>query len=153
MMKGGDTIFTRNNAQVIEQQAVRNPMRDGQYFTNMTEILWSDGTITFGCLICGEQTESRPQLSIHVGKAHNPKPAKTTKTIKFKAVKAKGTRPYTKRNKEYWANGGNINQNRKTTTDSTLADKEIAFWKAQAHRAEAENRKLKAQLKALLDIK
>ena len=153
MMKGGDTIFTRNNAQLIEQQAVRNPMVDGQYFTNMTEILWSDGTITFGCLICGEQTESRPQLSIHVGKAHNPKPAKTTKTIKFKAVKAKGTRPYTKRNKEYWANGGNINQNRKTTTDSTLADKEIAFWKAQAHRAEAENRKLKAQLKALLDIK
>jgi len=150
MMKGGDTIFTRNNAQLIEQQAVRNPMVDGQYFTNMTELLWSDGTITFGCLKCGEQTESRPQLSIHVGKAHNPKPAKT---IKYKAVKAKGTRPYTKRNKEYWANGGNINQNRKTTTDDTLTDKEIAFWKAQAHRAEAENRKLKAQLKALLDIK
>ena len=83
MTKGGDTIFTRNNAQLIEQQAVRNPMVDGQYFTNMTELLWSDGTITFGCLKCGEQTESRPQLSIHVGKAHNPKPAKT---IKFKAV-------------------------------------------------------------------
>lgn len=148
MMKGGDTIFTRNNAQIIEQQQVPNPMVQGQYFTNMTEILWSDGAITFGCLICGEQLNSRPQLSIHVGKAHNPKPAKT---IKFRAVK--GTRKYTKRNKEYWAQGGNINQNRKTTTNNTLAEKELEFWKAQAHRAEADNRKLRAQLKALLDIK
>ena len=151
MMKGGDTIFTRNNAQLIEQQAVRNPMVDGQYFTNMTELLWSDGTITFGCLKCGEQTESRPQLSIHVGKAHNPKPAKT---IKYKAVKAKGTRPYTKRNTEYWANGGNIRSAHKVShTTDTLTQKELEFWKSQAHRAEAELRKVKAQLKALLDIK
>jgi uncharacterized C2H2 Zn-finger protein len=152
MMKGGDTIFTRNNAQIIEQQAVRNPMVDGQYFTNMTELLWSDGTITFGCLKCGEQTESRPQLSIHVGKAHNPpKPAKTTK---YKAVKAKGTRPYTKRATEYWANGGNIRSAHKIShTTDTLTQKELEFWKSQAHRAEAELRKVKAQLKALLDIK
>lgn len=150
-MKGGDTIFTRDNAQIIEQQQVANPMQEGHFFTNMTEILWSDGAITFGCLICGDQKGSRPQLSIHVGKAHT----KPTKQV-FKAVKAnpiKKTRSYTKRNKEYWANGGNIHQTRKTTTDNTLADKELAFWKAQAHRAEADNRKLRAQLKALLDIK
>lgn len=150
MMKGGDTIFTRNNAQIIEQQQVPNPMVQGAYFTNMTEILWSDGAITFGCLICGDQLSSRPQLSIHVGKAHNPKPAKT---IKFKAVKAKKTRPYTKKDTAYWQAGGNIGATRTTTTNNTLAEKELEFWKAQAHRAEAENRKLRAQLKALLDIK
>ncbi len=149
MKKGGDTIFTRNNAQVIEQQQVPNPMVQGQFFTNMTEILWSDGAITFGCLICGEQLSSRPQLSIHVGKAHNPKPAKT---IKFKAVKVKKTRPYTKKDTAYWENGGNIGATR-TSTSETLTDRELAFWKAQAHKAEAENRKLRAQLKALLNIK
>jgi uncharacterized C2H2 Zn-finger protein len=146
MNKGGDNInFTRNNAQVIEQQQVPNPMVQGQYFTNMTEILWSDGAITFGCLICGEQVSSRPSLSIHIGKAHNNK-------IIMKAVKAKRKRVYTKRNADYWANGGNI-INIKKTTNNTLADKELEFWKAQAHRAEAENRKLKAQIKALLNIK
>lgn len=146
MNKGGDNInFTRHNAQVIEQQQVPNPMVQGQYFTNMTEILWSDGAITFGCLICGEQVSSRPQLSIHIGKAHN------NKVIIMKAVKTKRKRVYTKRNADYWAKGGNIISTR--TTDNTLADKELEFWKAQAHRAEAENRKLKAQIKALLNIK
>lgn len=144
MTRGGDTIFTRDNAQLIEQQQVPNPMAKGTFFTNMTELLWSDNTTTFGCLICGDQMDSRPQLSIHVGKAHNP--AKPKKPIK------KATRKYTKRNTEYWANGGNINQNR-PTTDQTLTDRELAFWKAQAHKAEAENRKLRAQLKALLNIK
>jgi len=145
-MKGGDTIFTRENAQIIEQQAVRNPMVEGHFFTNMTELLWSDNTTTFGCLICGKQTFSRPQMSIHVGKTHN------AKTIKFKAVKAKKTRPYTKKDTAYWQNGGNIGATR-TSTSETLTEREVAFWKAQAHKAEAENRKLKAQLKALLNIK
>lgn len=144
-MKGGDTIFTRDNALLIAQQQVPNPMVKGNFFTNMTELLWSDNTTTFGCLICGEQTDSRPQLSIHVGKTHNPKPTKRV----LKAVK--GKRVYTKRNAEYWANGGNIHITR--TTDQTLRDKELEFWKAQAHRAEADNRKLRAQLKALLNIK
>jgi len=148
VMKGGDTIFTRDNAQLIEQQAVRNPMVDGHFFTNMTELLWSDGTITFGCLICGEQTISRPQMSIHVGKTHN------AKTIKFKAVKAKKTRPYTKKDTAYWQNGGNIGATRtSTTSDLSLVERERDFWRTQAHKAESDNRKLRAQLKALLDIK
>lgn len=147
-MKGGDTIFTRDNALLIAQQQVPNPMVQGHFFTNMTELLWSDNTTTFGCLICGEQTESRPQLSIHVGKTHNAKPAKT---IKFKAVK--GKRTYTKRNTEYWANGGNIHTTRQPSADITLVERERDFWRTQAHKAEADNRKLRAQLKALLDIK
>ena len=147
MTKGGDTIFTRDNAQLIEQQQVPNPMSKGNFFTNMTELLWSDNTTTFGCLICGGQMDSRPQLSIHIGKAHNPKPIKKVLTV----VKPKRT--YTKRKADYWANGGNIINIKSRTTDQTLAEKELEFWKAQAHRAEADNRKLRAQLKALLDIK
>lgn len=149
MMKGGDTIFTRDNAQLIEQQQVPNPMSVGNFFTNMTELLWSDNATTFGCLICGAQMDSRPQLSIHIGKAHNPKPIKKKAKV-FTAVKA--TRKYTKRNTEYWANGGPQGNLTKSTTNKTLVEKELEFWKAQAHRAEAENRKLRTQLKALLDI-
>jgi transcription elongation factor Elf1 len=48
----------------------------------MVELTWLEENnnvlTTFGCLICGDQTLSRPQMSIHVG-GHNPannKPAK-----------------------------------------------------------------------------
>lgn len=67
-------------ATLIESQTVPNPMKKGHFFTNMTELLWSDNTTTFGCLICGMQTEVRPQMSIHIGKTHNAKPTKVKKT-------------------------------------------------------------------------
>jgi uncharacterized C2H2 Zn-finger protein len=134
--------FTRNGVSLIERQPVPNPMAEGRFFHNMTELLWSDGSTTFGCLICGEQTNSRPRMSIHVGKAHNK--------VVVKAVKPKRKRIYTKRNYSYWNKGGNIEATRSNT--NTLAEKELEFWKTQAHKAEAEVRKLRQQIKALLSI-
>lgn len=144
MTKGGDTMnYTRKGLTLIETQAVPNPMAKGHFFYNMKELLWSDSTITFGCQLCGQQTKSRPEMSIHIGKAHFPKSNKTKK---------KATRKYTKRNTEYWANGGNIAVAHKPMTDTDLKDKELEFWKSQAHKAWSENRKLRQQLKVLLGI-
>jgi len=76
MQQGGDNMqFTRKSAILCERTTVPNPMRVGHFFTNMVELTWLEENnnilTTFGCLICGEQTLSRPQMSIHVG-GHNP---------------------------------------------------------------------------------
>lgn len=67
--------FTRKNAILCERNAVPNPMRTGTFFNNMVELTWleesNDILVSYGCLFCGEQTLSRPQMSIHVG-THNP---------------------------------------------------------------------------------
>lgn len=156
MSEGGENIripnFTRKGLTLIETQAVENPMMKGKFFYNMKELLWSDSTTTLGCLICGDQTATRPEMSIHIGKAHFPKKSK-------KKDKATKKRVYTKRNKDYWNKGGNIEvahngrNNPAKSEEQTLKDRELEFWKSQAHKAEAEVRKLRQQLKALLDIK
>jgi hypothetical protein len=66
-------------------------MVKGQYFTNMVQLTWLEENnnvlVSFGCLICGEQTLSRPQMSIHVG-THNAKPISKPRG-KYKTKKAK----------------------------------------------------------------
>lgn len=73
MSEGGDTIklFLKNGIAPLQTQQVANPMKKGHYFTNMVELLYLDGTTQFGCLICGDTTPTRPQMSIHIG-THNP---------------------------------------------------------------------------------
>lgn len=83
--------FTRKNAILCERDTVPNPMVKGQYFTNMVQLTWLEENnnvlVSFGCLICGEQTLSRPQMSIHVG-THNAKPISKPRG-KYKTKKAK----------------------------------------------------------------
>ena len=93
MHEGGDNMqFIRKNAILCERNTVPNPMRTGTYFNNMVELTWLEENnnvlTTFGCLICGEQQFSRPQMSIHVG-THNPDNAKPKTRGKYKTKTAK----------------------------------------------------------------
>jgi hypothetical protein len=94
MQQGGDNMqqFTRKNAILCERNAVPNPMRTGTFFNNMVELTWleesNDILTSYGCLYCGEQTLSRPQMSIHVG-THNPDNAKPKLRGKYKTKSAK----------------------------------------------------------------
>jgi hypothetical protein len=84
--------FTRKNAILCERNVVPNPMRVGTFFNNMVELTWleesNDILVSYGCLTCGEQTLSRPQMSIHVG-THNPANAKPKTRGKYKTKTAK----------------------------------------------------------------
>jgi hypothetical protein len=123
--------FTRKNAILCERNTVPNPMRAGTFFNNMVELTWLEESnnilVSYGCLTCGEQTLSRPQMSIHVG-THNPANAKPKTRGKYKTKKAKQE--------------GAIG-----TVDKMIADliAERDNYKAQA-------RKYQKQLQALRDL-
>lgn len=123
--------FTRKNAILCERNTVPNPMRAGTYFNNMVELTWLEESnnvlTTFGCLICGEQQFSRPQMSIHVG-THNPSNNKPKTRGKYK----------TKKSKQEGAVG---------TVEKMIADltAERDLYKAQA-------RRYQKQLQALRDL-
>ena len=134
MHEGGDKMqFTRKNAILCERNVVPNPMRVGTFFNNMVELTWleesNDILVSYGCLTCGEQTLSRPQMSIHVG-THNPanankvsKPRGKYKTKKAKQDNAVGT-----------------------------VDKMIADLIADRDNYKAQARKYQKQLQALRDL-
>jgi hypothetical protein len=134
MHEGGDKMqFTRKNALLCERNTVPNPMRTGTFFNNMVELTWleesNDILVSYGCLICGEQALSRPQMSIHVG-THNPanankvsKPRGKYKTKKAKQDNAVGT-----------------------------VDKMIADLIAERDNYKAQARKYQKQLQALRDL-
>lgn len=133
MYEGGDNMqFTRKNAILCERDAVPNPMVKGQFFTNMVQLTWLEENnnvlVSFGCLLCGEQTLSRPQMSIHVG-THNP--ANLNKPIKAKKYKTKKV----------------VQANAVGTVEKMIADltAERDLYKAQA-------RKYQKQLQALRDL-
>jgi hypothetical protein len=132
MQEGGDNMqFTRKNAILCERNTVPNPMRVGTFFSNMVQLTWleesNDILVSYGCLQCGEQTLSRPQMSIHVG-THNPDNAKPKTRGKYKTKKAK-------------------QENAVGTVDKMIADliAERDNYKAQA-------RKYQKQLQALRDL-
>jgi hypothetical protein len=134
MQEGGDNMqFTRKNAILCQRDTVPNPMRTGTFFSNMVQLTWLEEDnnilVSFGCLQCGEQTLSRPQMSIHVG-THNPananktsKPRGKYKTKKAKAEAAVGT-----------------------------VDKMIADLTAERDNYKAQARKYQKQLQALRDL-
>jgi hypothetical protein len=131
VQQGGDNMqFTRKNAILCERNVVPNPMRTGTFFNNMVELTWleesNDILVSYGCLVCGDQTLSRPQMSIHVG-THNTKPV-TKPRGKYKTKKAK-------------------QENAVGTVDKMIADliAERDNYKAQA-------RKYQKQLQALRDL-
>jgi len=131
MQQGGDNMqFTRKNALLCERNVVPNPMRTGTFFNNMVELTWleesNDILVSYGCLVCGDQTLSRPQMSIHVG-THNPS-NKPKVRGKYKTKKAK-------------------QENAVGTVEKMIADliAERDNYKAQA-------RKYQKQLQALRDL-
>jgi hypothetical protein len=133
MQQGGDNMqFTRKNAILCERDVVPNPMVKGQFFTNMVQLTWLEENnnilVSFGCLQCGEQTLSRPQMSIHVG-THNPANANKPKTRgKYKTKTAKKADAVTTVSK---------------MIDDLTAERDL--YKAQA-------RKYQKQLQALRDL-
>jgi hypothetical protein len=106
-------------------------MRTGTFFSNMVQLTWleedNNVLVSFGCLQCGEQTLSRPQMSIHVG-THNPDNAKPKTRGKYKTKSAKKADAVTTVSK---------------MIDDLTAERDL--YKAQA-------RKYQKQLQALRDL-
>ena len=132
MQEGGDNMqFTRKNAILCQRDTVPNPMRTGTFFSNMVQLTWLEEDnnilVSFGCLQCGEQTLSRPQMSIHVG-THNPDNAKPKTRGKYKTKSAKKADAVTTVSK---------------MIDDLTAERDL--YKAQA-------RKYQKQLQALRDL-
>jgi len=132
MQEGGDNMqFTRKNAILCQRDTVPNPMRTGTFFSNMVQLTWLEEDnnilVSFGCLQCGEQTLSRPQMSIHVG-THNPDNAKPKVRGKYKTKSAKKADAVTTVSK---------------MIDDLTAERDL--YKAQA-------RKYQKQLQALRDL-
>ena len=123
--------FTRKNAILCQRDTVPNPMRTGTFFSNMVQLTWleedNNVLVSFGCLQCGEQTLSRPQMSIHVG-THNPDNAKPKTRGKYKTKSAKKADAVTTVSK---------------MIDDLTAERDL--YKAQA-------RKYQKQLQALRDL-
>jgi len=132
MQQGGDNMqYTRKNAILCQSDTVPNPMRTGTFFSNMVQLTWLEEDnnilVSYGCLQCGEQTLSRPQMSIHVG-THNPDNNKPKIRGKYKTKSAKKADAVTTVSK---------------MIDDLTAERDL--YKAQA-------RKYQKQLQALRDL-
>ena len=86
--------FSKRGVELIQADKIPNVMarkRTGNstaVYRNQYELLWSDGSITFGCGICWEQVSYKNTLGRHIS-THNTKRAKpaTPETPRAKVTK------------------------------------------------------------------